>query len=218
MVHGEFYKKMIYMSLIKKIFANTRKPGKGITGKMMLQMMNTMHNKNAMWCLSNIEIEKAFNILEIGCGGGKNISNLLKKAPHAKVYGVDYSKTSVANSKKFNRKAVSEGKVDIVHGTVSSLPFEDEKFDLATAFETVYFWPDLVNDFKEVKRVLKPGSKFFICNELSKGEEAEKWSKIIDMNIYNKEQLKNVLIKAGFSDVISHEHENGKWLCVIARK
>jgi ubiquinone/menaquinone biosynthesis C-methylase UbiE len=171
-----------------------------------------------MWCLSNIEIEKTSHILEIGCGGGKNISNLLKKAPHAKVYGVDYSETSVENSRKFNRKAIAAGKVDVVHGTVSSIPFENEKFDLATAFETIYFWPDLVYDFKRLKRVLKSGGKFFICNELSKGEEAEKWTNIIDMTIYSKKQLNDALIKAGFSDVVSHEHENGKWLCVIAQK
>lgn len=206
------------MSFLRNYFANTRKPGKGLSGKMMLKMMNFMHNKNAMWCLSNIEIEKTSHILEIGCGGGKNISNLLKKAPHAKVYGVDYSETSVENSRKFNRKAIAAGKVDVVHGTVSSIPFENEKFDLATAFETIYFWPDLVNDFKEFKRVLKSGGKFFICNELSKGEEAEKWTNIIDMTIYSKKQLNDALIKAGFSDVVSHEHENGKWLCVIAQK
>jgi hypothetical protein len=34
------------MSLIKDFFANTRKP-KGLSGKMMLKMMNIMHNKNA---------------------------------------------------------------------------------------------------------------------------------------------------------------------------
>lgn len=206
------------MSLIKDFFANTRKPGKGVTGKMMLRMMNIMHNKNAMWCLSNVEIEKTASILEIGCGGGKNISNLLQKAPDAKVYGVDYSQTSVKNSKKFNRKAVSEGKVEVVHGSVSSLPFEDEKFDLATAFETIYFWPDLVNDFKEVNRVLKSGGKFFICNEAAKPEGFEKWTDMIDMNIYTKDQLKDVLTKAGFTDIIAREHENGEWLCVIAQK
>jgi ubiquinone/menaquinone biosynthesis C-methylase UbiE len=206
------------MSLSRKIFANTRKPGKGVTGKIMLKMMNIMHNKNALWCLSNIKIEKATNILEIGCGGGKNISNLLKKAPHAKVYGVDYSQTSVKNSRKFNRNAIAEGRVDVVHGTVSCLPFEDGKFDLATAFETIYFWPDIINDFKEVKRVLKPDGKFFICNELSKGEEAEKWTNIIDMSVYSEEQLKYALINVGFSDVVSYEHENGKWLCMIAQK
>ena len=97
------------MSLIKDFFANTRKP-KGLSGKMMLKMMNIMHNKNAIWCLSNIEIEKAASILEIGCGGGKNISNLLQKAPDAKVYGVDFSEASVENSKKFNKESYIRGK------------------------------------------------------------------------------------------------------------
>lgn len=206
------------MGLIKDLFANTRKPGKGMSGQMMLKMMNIMHNKNALWCLSNLEIEKAATILEIGCGGGKNISNLLEKAPDAKIYGVDYSETSVKNSRKFNRKAVSEGKVEVVHGSVSSLPFEDGKFDLATAFETIYFWPDLVNDFKEVNRVLKSGGKFFICNEAARPEGSEKWTDMIDMTVYTKEQLENILTKADFTDIRAHEHENGEWLCVIAQK
>lgn len=206
------------MSFLRNYFANARKPGKGVYGQTMLYMMNLMHNKIAMWGLSNIEIKNTDNILDIGCGGGKNISNLLKKASDAKVYGVDYSKSSVENSKKFNRKAISEGKVDVVQGNVSSLPFEDEKFDLATAFETVYFWPDLVNDFKEVKRVLKSGGRFFICNEAAKLEEFENWSNLIDMTIHTKEQLQDALIQAGFTDILPHEHENGKWLCVIAQK
>ena len=33
------------------------------------------------------------------------------------------------------------------------------------AFETVYFWPELAQNFREVYRVLKPGGIFFICNE-----------------------------------------------------
>ena len=37
--------------------------------------------------------------------------------------------------------------------------------DRVTAFETVYFWPELAQNFREVYRVLKPGGVFFICNE-----------------------------------------------------
>ena len=40
------------------------------------------------------------------------------------------------------------------------LPYETGKFDLVTAFETVYFWPDLKQSFSEVFRVLKPGGMF----------------------------------------------------------
>ncbi|MCK9152137.1 hypothetical protein [Methanobacterium alcaliphilum] len=69
------------MNLVRKILANTRKPKESTSGRIMLKMMNIMHDKNAMWGLNHIEIKNSANILEIGCGGGKNISNLLKKSP-----------------------------------------------------------------------------------------------------------------------------------------
>lgn len=65
--------------------------------------------------------------------------------------------------------------------SVTELPFEAEQFDVATAFETVYFWPELAQNFREVYRVLKPGGIFFICNEAN-GETAkdDKWTQIIN--------------------------------------
>lgn len=60
------------------------------------------------------------------------------------------------------------------------LPFEAERFDLVTAFETVYFWPDLPKSFREIRRVLRPGGTLLICNECSgdaPGDEA--WTKKI---------------------------------------
>lgn len=36
---------------------------------------------------------------------------------------------------------------------------------VATAFETIYFWPDIEKSYAEVKRVLAPGGKFLIVNE-----------------------------------------------------
>ena len=48
--------------------------------------------------------------------------------------------------------------------SVAELPFEAEQFDVVTAFETIYFWPELAQNFREVYRVLKPGGTFFICN------------------------------------------------------
>ena len=41
--------------------------------------------------------------------------------------------------------------------SVAELPFEAEQFEVVTAFETVYFWPELAQNFREVYRVLKPG-------------------------------------------------------------
>ena len=96
--------------------------------------------------------------------------------------------------------------------------FASNWFDAVTAFETVYFWPDLPRCFREVYRVLKVGGTFLICNE-SNGDTAkdEKWTEIIGgMTIYKDIELKAYLEQAGFYDVQIHKKKS--WLCITARK
>ncbi len=47
-----------------------------------------------------------------------------------------------------------------------ALPFADTSFDVATAFETVYFWPDIRRSLSEVARVIRRGGTFMISNEV----------------------------------------------------
>lgn len=205
------------MSILKKFYPNTRRP-EGFGGRLMLSMMNAGHNANALWGLSHIEIPPEAGILDIGCGGGKNIGNLLRRATQGRVYGVDYSAASVKKSKRTNKTAVFQERASIMQASVSALPFEDEKFDIATAFETVYFWPDLLHNFMEVRRVLKKGGVFLVCNEASRPEGNERWIKMLDMPIYTKKELSDTLQRAGFDDITCFDHPNRKWLCVTAQK
>ena len=94
-----------------------------------------------------------------------------------------------------------------------------KRLDIITAFETIYFWPDINEAFKQVYRVLKGSGTFMICNE-SNGENSkeEKWTKIIQgMKIYNSGQVKKSLEGAGFTDIKIHKNEKG-WLCVVCKK
>ena len=104
-------------------------------------------------------------VLDCGCGGGANMKRLLKKCPQGIVKGIDYSPVSVEKSKKVNEAAIAEGRCAVLQGSVADMMFADDWFDAVTAFETVYFWPDLPQCFREVYRVLKPGGTFLICNE-----------------------------------------------------
>ena len=102
---------------------------------------------------------------------------------------------------------------------MADVPFEAGQFDVVAAFETVYFLPDLAQNFREVYRVLKPGGVFFICNEAN-GETAkdDKWTQIINgMTIYTDADLKVYLEQAGFCKIQSHKNKKG-WLCVTAQK
>ena len=132
--------------------------------------------------------------------------------------GIDYSPVSVAKANKVNRGAVSIHRCVVLQGNVADMIFASEWFDAVTAFETVYFWPDLLQSFKEIYRVLKSGGTFLICNE-SNGDtdKDEKWTKIIGgMTIYKDAELKTYLEQAGFHDVQIHKKKS--WLCITARK
>jgi ubiquinone/menaquinone biosynthesis C-methylase UbiE len=121
-------------------------------------------------------------------------------------------------SKKVNEAAIAEGRCAVLQGSVADMMFADNWFDAVTAFETVYFWPNLPRCFREVSRVLKPGGTFLICNE-SNGDtdKDEKWTEIIGgMTIYKDTQLKAYLEQVGFHEVQIHKKKG--WLCVTARK
>ena len=199
-------------------FENTRKP-EGLGGKLMLAMMNVGHRALADWGLQFAEIAKNARVLDCGCGGGANIRTMLKKSPNGEVKGVDYSPVSVEKAKKVNEDAILNGRCVILQGNVADLIFAANQFDLVTAFETVYFWPDLLQSFREVHRVLKPDGMFLICNECGgDNEKDEKWTEKIDgMTIYKDVQLKNILKQTGFRNIQIHKSEKG-WLCITAQK
>ena len=199
-------------------FENTRKPV-GLGGKIMVAMMNLGHSPVARWGLQFLGLAPDAKVLDCGCGGGANIKRLLKKCPEGIVKGIDYSPVSVEKSKKVNEAAIAEGRCAVLQGSVADMVFADDWFDVVTAFETVYFWPDLPQCFREVFRVLKPGGVFFLCNESSGDtDKDEKWTeRIKGMTIYRDVQLQAALEQAGFHDIEIHKNEKG-WLCMLARK
>ena len=212
----------------KELIINARKPV-GELGDKLLDRMNESHESLAQWGVSHLDISKDDVILDIGCGGGVNVERFLSMTEN-KVYGLDYSEIAVEKSTKLNQDAIDEGRCEVIQGSVSELPFEDNTFDIVTGFETVYFWPDFVNDCKEVRRVLKDDGIMFICNEAIPDEEDERQKELIDlldMKIFSEDEFDEYLREAGFSDIIcfsksgpdsvNRELVTG-WLCVIARK
>ena len=200
-------------------FENTRKPV-GLGGRLMVAMMNLGHSPVARWGLQFLNAAPDAKMLDCGCGGGANLRKLLKRCPNGTVIGIDYSSVSVEKSKRLNAKAISEGRCCVLEASVTALPFEDNTFDVVTAFETVYFWPGLADCFREVYRVTKTGGIFLICNEVTGDtDKNDKWTQIIsDMTIYRDVQLKTALEEAGFTDIQIHKNAHQDWLCVTGQK
>ena len=186
------------MGFLKTMFTNCACP-KGFLGRCMLRFMNFGHAPLTNWGLDHVAFHDGMTMLDIGCGGGATLKRLLKRSPDGKVYGIDISAESVAKARNVNKRLVGS-QVFVEQGSADSLPWEDQKFDVVTAVETVYFWPNLPKCFLEVRRVLKSGGQFAIMLEVIEGDSV--WTNVVEgMTVYSPEQLKEMLEQAGFGDV-----------------
>jgi len=199
-------------------FQNACRP-EGEDGALMLDKMNVGHLKLAEWGFAHLQIKDDADILDIGCGGGANLKVHLAKSSRGTVTGIDYSPVSVEKSRQYNLEDVNSGRCRVIEGNVAGLPFEDNSFDIITAFETVYFWPDIERSLAQVYRVLRRGGTFMICNEDGgETDKGEKWTKIIKgMTIYKPERLRRLLTEAGFTN-IEVDTKYPDWLTVTAEK
>src|SRR5260370_16920351 len=156
------------MGVMSKLLNQCGKPT-GRLGRLMVWTFNVHHSKLTDWGLKHVAIEKDYTIRDVGCGGGRTVQKLNGIATEGKVYGIDDVEERVSRSSRTNKQLIAMGRVEIRQGSVSSLPFSDHMFDVATAVETHVFWPDVIADMREVLRVLKPGGTLIMIAEYYKG-------------------------------------------------
>jgi SAM-dependent methyltransferase len=189
-------------------------------GRLFARLMNTSHAPLTDWALTHLEIGKDAVALDVGCGGGRTIEKLAAKA--ASVYGIDYAAGSVAESRAHNRRLIAGGRVFVERATVSHLPFADNFFDLATAIETQYYWPDVETDMREILRVLKPGGRLMIVAESYKGARND-WllgplMRLLGSSRLSIDDHRALFQKAGYTAVEIAEERGKGWLCAIGQK
>jgi ubiquinone/menaquinone biosynthesis C-methylase UbiE len=184
--------------------------------------MNLSHATMTDWGLKQGMVPKNAVILEVGCGGGRTARRLAALVPERKVVGLDYSAASVAVSRDTNAQEIETGRVQIEQGSVAALPFWDCTFDIVTAVETHYYWPDLPTNVREILRVLKPGGTFLLIAETYRGGSLRLVYGIImpllRAAFLSDAEHRDLLTQAGFTEVTT-EHVSGKnWICAKGRR
>jgi SAM-dependent methyltransferase len=212
------------MSLAQRFLNQFRRPT-GWLGRFNLRAMNKRHSELTDWGLTHVSIGSRDTILDIGCGGGRTVQKLAARATDGRVYGVDFSDASVAVASRLNRRDIEQGRVDIRLGSVSHLPFAGGMFDLATAVETHFYWPDLPADMREVLRVLKPGGTLLIIAEAYKGGKHDKTMQRfaaamgpLGYSHLDVAEHRQLLIQSGYANVEVVEDYNRGWICAVGRR
>lgn len=102
-------------------------------------------------------------VLDIGCGKGFQLFELLKACPGLEITGIDISDYAIANSPEEIRDRLQVG-------NANNLPFKDKEFDFAFSITTLHnlHCYDLDKALREMERV---GKNKYLCVESYRTEE-----------------------------------------------
>lgn len=96
-------------------------------------------------------------ILDIGCGKGRYLKNLIDDLPDSQCYGVDISKNVIAE--KTNQNIVWE------EGSLTHIPFRDNNFAMAYTCEALEHAVDIKSAIREMARVVRPDGRIVIVDK-----------------------------------------------------
>jgi SAM-dependent methyltransferase len=212
---------VLAISLVAWVMRQVRRPS-GWLGRRTVRVMNRSHATLTDWGLKQIIVPKDAIILDVGCGGGRTVQRLAALASTGHVVGLDYSAASVAVSRITNAREIETGRVEIIQGSVAALPFPDRVFDVVTAVETHYYWPDLPASVRETLRVLKPGGTFALIAEIYRGGPLRLLGSIVmpllRAAFLSDEEHRELLLQAGFTEVATMHPAGKSWICATGRR
>ena len=118
--------------------------------------------------ISEMDVQKGENILEVGCGTGRNLAILAEKYPKTNFFGLDASAAMLETAQK---KVDGKNLENVQLKTALADDFSFAKtFDLAKPFDTIYFSysismiPTWQESIQNTLRNLKSGRSFYIVD------------------------------------------------------
>ena len=144
---------------------------------------------------------EGLRVLDVGCGRGVGVQLLLEQFGAAHVHGIDLDPKQIERAQ--NRLAVRfGGRFTLGVGGVESLPFESEMVDAVFDFGMLHHVPVWQDGIAEIRRVLKPGSRFFF-EEVTK-KALETWL----YRTFLEHPAENRFTEADFVKELASQHFN----------
>ncbi len=192
---------------------------KGVVGRIAGEVMVSQHRPETAWTLHLLDIQPTDTVLEVGFGAGQGIKLAAAKVNSGRIIGIDLSEEMVRVATRRNASAVKTGRVALLQGNITALPFEDQYFDKIMTIHTLYFWPEPHESsqaLSELCRVLKPGGRLVIT--LSTGKinaqgEVEVWE---PLQSALEEQVMPGMQRQGFQVVRLEQGPNSRQYTSVA--
>jgi ubiquinone/menaquinone biosynthesis C-methylase UbiE len=108
--------------------------------------------------IQRLALQSNFNVLDVASGTGEPGLSIAEIVNEGKVIGIDLSEKMLKTAQE-HAVARTINNYHTQTSDVSELPFSDQSFDAISCRMGFMFFPDIEATLKEMRRVLKPGSR-----------------------------------------------------------
>ena len=118
-------------------------------------------SKSLSFLLNFADIDTSAIILDLACGTGELAKLLLEQNPQQQITGVDISESMLEIA---HNKLDTYSNVSLLRASVTSLPFDNDSFDLIICANAFHYFENPELALTEMKRVLKPKGEVIILD------------------------------------------------------
>jgi ubiquinone/menaquinone biosynthesis C-methylase UbiE len=185
------------VSRLRRLLASHLGNPRGPLGRLVVRLLNRRNQNMNAKGVEAIGVREGDRALDLGFGGGVGLRALLA-AGASHVTGAELSPDMVAGGRSAFADEIAAGRVELVEGSLPSLPFGDDAFDAIITANTIYFWPDTEAGMRELRRVLAPGGRLAIIN----GRKEDMQGPLFEsFKTFSEEELAAAIRAGGFEDV-----------------
>jgi len=199
------------------IARQSRQPS-GWFGEIVARVMSFETAPANQIAIEQLAVQAGEAVLEVGCGHGRTLARIAQ-APCGFLAGIDPSDVMVRLARRRLRRLIAVGEAEIAHAASAALPFANARFDAAFAVHVLYFWKDAIAEFREIRRVLRPGGRVLLGYR-PRDAEAVAGLPASVYTLRSVEETEALLAAAGFEAVRSTAPALGKlrFVCTEARR
>jgi SAM-dependent methyltransferase len=145
--------------------------------------------------IEKYDLNEKSSVLDVGCGKGFMLVDLLKAIPTLDLSGIDISNYAIENSHELikNRLKVAN---------CMNLPFEDNSFDLVISINTIHNLDELgcIKSLQEIERVKKKYSYLVVDGWSTPEEERDLKSWVLTaVTVLHTSEWEKLFEKAGYT-------------------
>lgn len=183
--------------------------------------LSKQHLQDQCEAIKVLNPKKRDNTLDVGCGVGFGSIKLATKINPGVAYGIDITEGMIKKSKQ-NAQKLKIKNIYFQKASVLNLPFEDNLFDGSISTHAAHHFYKPTEMFSEIKRVLKPNSKFVLVDTCASSKLIQNFEKKLKKEekahykFFKLNEAKVLLKKAGFRKIKGYRKNHTMYISAVA--